>query len=98
MRYVLRMRLWILALTGATVSLTGCQPVSVAQASAQCDAKAVEARLEDLDRMRHKNLCMMGMGFKRTTACDAEPTYRSSRTACYDWRWKFWVEEARIVE
>ena len=81
----------VLALLGVNLLLPTKE-----RASADCDARAVEHRLEGTDKARHKNLCMMSQGYKRNTVCDGLGVNQEG-DLCYSYAWQFWVEGAMIV-
>jgi hypothetical protein len=87
---------WILVV-GVLAALGGCSFEDKSRASADCDARAVEARLIDIDKARHKNLCMRAKGYKRNTSCGDRSLDQSGRPECFTSRWNFWVEEEALA-
>jgi type IV pilus biogenesis protein CpaD/CtpE len=87
---------WILVV-GVLAALGGCAFEDKSRASADCDARAVEARLIDIEKARHKNICMIAKGYKRNNSCrDRWSLDQSGRPECFTSRWYFWVEEEAL--
>lgn len=78
--------------------LTGCFGEDVATASADCNARAIEAKLGGSDKARHKNLCMKAHGFKRNTTCSENGMANQEAKECYSPGWQFWVREEMLAE
>jgi hypothetical protein len=89
----------LILLSAGLLVICGCTPNSFKErASADCDAKSIAAKLGDIDRMRHKNVCMRAAGYVRNNVCDGLPVSMTNSLQCFSPEWQFWVERATIFE
>ena len=89
-----RIKAGLATVMAMTTLLTSCSPNQTEKDSASCDIRTIELRLEGIDRLRYKNLCMTSLGYDQDTQsqqCKSAVIHEATASICYSSSWAAWI-------